>query len=72
MNPNAMPQKSAPVRTITRTGDSQPVCDYVRDNGAICTCEGVTHGFVESVRVITRVRRNPAMADALRKAGWAK
>lgn len=70
MTPNAMPQKSAPVRKVVRTGGTRMVCDYIRPNGSGCTCEGVKHAFVESVRVIRTPKRNPAMADALKNAGW--
>ncbi len=67
--PAMMPRKAQPVRTVTRTGGSQPVCDYIRPNGSACMCEGEKHAFVESVRRIVPVRRNPAMRDALNRAG---
>ena len=70
MTPNAMPRKSAPVRTVTRTGGTQFVCDYIRPDGNPCACEGVKHAVVESVRVIRTPKRNPAMRDALQSAGW--
>ena len=68
MNPSNMPGKIA-LRTVTRTGGTEMVCDYIRPNGSPCTCEGVKHAFVESVRLLPTKKRNPAMADAIRKAG---
>lgn len=67
-SPMNMPGKIA-VRTVTRTGGTQMVCDYIRPNGSPCQCEGVKHAFVESVRLLPTKKRNPAMADAIRKAG---
>jgi len=68
MNPSNMPGKIA-LRTVTRAGGTEMVCDYIRPNGSPCTCEGVKHDFVESVRLLPTKKRNPAMADAIRKAG---
>ena len=72
MTPNVMPMKSAPVRTTTRRGGFVPNCDYVRSDGSVCTCEGGKWHVVESVRVIRTPKRNPAMADALKAAGWQR
>lgn len=71
MTPNMMPRKATPVRAVTRTFGSRPVCDW--DDrygpGKPCLCEGVKHAGVESVLRLARTHRNPAMADAIRKAG---
>jgi len=71
MKPSNMPQKAAPVRTVSRAVGSTPVCDYIRPNGSACMCEGVKHVGVESVLVIRPLGKpNRSVAAALRKAGW--
>lgn len=62
--PNAMPKKGVPVRSTVRER-AVVVCDY-------CSSPGCFDSLVVKERVLVLRplgKRNPAMADALAKAG---